>query len=340
MIRSKPAPWQIAANPLNRGATLAALLVSLALPAAAQAPGWKPDQQVEIVVGASPGGGNDITARNIQKALQENRLIESVQVTNKPGGNHMVAMGYLNQHAGDGRFVQVINEPLLTNKILGISQQDHNDFTPLALLFDEYVLFVTKSDSHLADGRNLIARMRKDPGAVVFGFAAARGNIAHLGIGMLAKAVGVPIPAMKIVVFDSGSAAVTAALGGHVDVTATVPASARQLIAAARLRGIAVTAHRRLGGAFAQVPTWKELGADAYYSSWRCLIGPKGMSRAQISFWEDTVARMSRTDEWKRALDADVQESHYMSSDELRRFLDAQSGELKSTLINLGIARP
>jgi putative tricarboxylic transport membrane protein len=310
-----------------------------ASPSRAQVAAWKPEKPVEIVVGASPGGGNDITARVMQKALQGAKLIENVQVTNRPGGSHVVAWTYMNQHAGDGHYVQIINEPLVTNKLSGVSAQDHNDFTPLARLFNEYVLFVAKPDSPFVDGKYAVDRMRKDPGAVVIGFGAARGNSAHLGIGMLARAIGTDVPKLKLVVFDSGSKSVTAAMGGHVSLTATVPAAARQHIIAGRLRGIAVTADKRLGGDFAQIPTWKELGVNAYYSSWRCLIGPKGMSPEQIAFWERTIARMSESDEWKTALANFVQEPAFQGSADLRRFLDAQAAEMRSTLVVLGMAK-
>jgi putative tricarboxylic transport membrane protein len=108
---------------------------------------------------------------------------------------------------------------------------------------------------------------------------------------------------------------------------------------AGRLRGIAVTSDKRLGGDFAQVPTWKELGVNAYYASWRCLVGPKGMSADQVAFWEQTIARMSESDEWKTALANFVQEPAFQGSADLRRFLDAQAAEMKSTLVGLGMAK-
>ena len=300
---------------------------------------WKPDKTVEIVVGATPGGGNDITARLLQKVLLESKLVESVQVSNKPGGNQAIAWSYLNAHAGDGHYVHIVNEPLLANKMLGVSPLDYTDFTPLALLFSEYVIFVARPDAPFAEGKVLVERMRQDVASVVFGFGAARGNIAHFGIGVLAKAVGVDIRKMKIVVFDSSNGSTTAALGGHIDVAATVPAAARQHMMAGRLRGIAMTSEKRLGGDFAQVPTWKELGVDAYYASWRCLIGPKGMSRAQIMFWQNAVAKAVQSEEWKSTLASYVQEPAYLNSDDLRRFLEKQQGNLGGLLVSLGMVK-
>lgn len=48
---------------------------------------WKPRKNVEIITGASPGGGNDLLARRIQKILQDKRLISvTSSIINKVGG--------------------------------------------------------------------------------------------------------------------------------------------------------------------------------------------------------------------------------------------------------------
>ena len=101
---------------------------------------WKPAKTVEIVVGAAPAGGADLTARLAQKILQELKLVEAAGVVNKPGGGQTIAWAYLNQHAGDANYLSVVNEPIVTNRVIGASALDHNDFTPLALLFDEYMI--------------------------------------------------------------------------------------------------------------------------------------------------------------------------------------------------------
>jgi len=45
---------------------------------------WKPTRPVEIVVGVTPGGGVDCTARAVQKIMQERELVDvPVTVVNK-----------------------------------------------------------------------------------------------------------------------------------------------------------------------------------------------------------------------------------------------------------------
>ena len=62
-----------------------ACLAGLCATAQAQSP-WQPDKPVEFVVGSGPGGGNDRTARVLQKIWQENKWLQNVTVVNKVGG--------------------------------------------------------------------------------------------------------------------------------------------------------------------------------------------------------------------------------------------------------------
>ena len=50
---------------------------------------------------------------------------------------------------------------------------------------------------------------------------------------------------------------------------------------AGTVRVVGVTAPRRLGGVYADVPTWREQGAEATFSNYRGFIGPKGMTPAR-----------------------------------------------------------
>ncbi len=130
----------------------------------------------------------------------------------------------------------------------------------------------------------------------------AFGNATHISFVLPMKAAGVDIRKLKTVVFNSGGDAMTALLGSHVDAMASAPSTLLQHIKAGKVRMLAVVAPKRLAGDFAGIPTWKELGINATFELWRGLAGPKGMSAAQIQFWDDAFGRMAKTDEWKKQL--------------------------------------
>jgi putative tricarboxylic transport membrane protein len=108
-----------------------------ALPTLAQ---WKPDRTVEIVAPSGPGGTTDRTARVVAKILTQHKLVDvPVNVVNKPGGSGTIGLNYLNQHPGDGHYIVIATTGSISNHILGLIPYNHTSFTPLAMLFEEYL---------------------------------------------------------------------------------------------------------------------------------------------------------------------------------------------------------
>ena len=317
------------------------LVISLAIPAAhSQTGAWKPARNVEIVVGVGPGGGIDRTGRLIQKILQDQRLIEvTATVVNKPGGGSTIAQAYLNQRAGDAHVWEITATSLLTNHITGKSAFGHKDFTPVAMLYDEYIGFLVRQDSPLKTGKDLLNALKADPETLPVGIATAAGNTNHIAAGLAAKAAGGDVKKLRVVVFGSGGESMTALLGGHVGVVATPSANAIPHLQAGRMRVLAVAAPARLDGALSTVPTWKEQGENIVVANWRPVVGPKGWSPAQIAYWEDVFAKVTRTDDWKNEVARSGGVNHYMNSRDLAAYFDAQYTQFRSVLGDLGLAK-
>lgn len=301
---------------------------------------WQPDKNVEIVINTAPGSGQDAIGRFMQRLLQELRLVPtSLTVANKPGGGGAIAYGYMNQHAGDGNYVAIASKSLLTNHIMGRTKVTYTNLTPLAILFEEYIAVSVKADSPIKDGRDLLERMKKDPASLSFGVATSLGNPNHQGVAMALKRVGVDVRKARNVVFQSGGKAVTAMLGGHVDVVPGSVGLMQKHLEAGSIRIIAIAAPQRLGGSFAEVPTWKEQGADAVVSNWRGLIGPGNMTPAQIAYWDNVTRQFTQSDTWKQELDKKNWDNQYKASADTRKYMDEEYAELKGFLTEMELAK-
>lgn len=324
-----------------------ALIAAVALPAlvpapaaAAALPNWKPSKNVEIIVGVGPGGGVDRTARTLQKVLTDRRLLDvNSSVVNRPGGGGILGQTYLNQHAGDAHFVEISATSLLTNHITGKTPNAWSDFTPLAMLYDEYIGFAVRADSRLKTPRDLAELLRKESSALPIGIATTAGNTNHIAAAMVAKLAGGDPKKLKIVVFGSGGESTTALLGGHVGLVVTPAATALPQVQSGALRLLAVAAPQRLAGPLGQAPTWREAGYDVVVSNWRPVMGPRGLTAEQVAYWENLIERFTHTAEWKDELAATGGVPHYMGSRELARFLEAQGGVFRGILGELGLAR-
>ncbi|MCC7486015.1 MAG: tripartite tricarboxylate transporter substrate binding protein [Burkholderiales bacterium] len=308
-------------------------------PTAGAQPAWKPEKPVEIIVTCQPGCGPDIAARLIQRIWQEQRIVGTPSVVvNKPGGGGAVAYGYLNQRPGDGHALVLSGAGAVVNTIMGRGT-GHRDLTPLAMMAAEYVGVAVRADSAFRSGRHLIDALKKDPQAAAFGVANSLGNANHQAVALAMKVEGIAPARAKTVVFQSGANAIAALLGGHVQV---VPASVGLWAGphkTGQVRLVAVTSPKRMGGEFAEVPTWREQGVDAVVSVWRMITAPPGLTPAQSAFWRDALRRTTETPEWKRDLEKNHQADEFMAGPEFERAVETLHAQLKGLLTELELAK-
>jgi putative tricarboxylic transport membrane protein len=307
---------------------------------AAAAQGWAPQKNVEIVVGSAPGGSNDRTARFVERMLREHQLVNStLTVVNKPGGGGNIAITYVSQRPPDGHTLMVGTPGLLTNHINGSTLLGYADFTPIASLFNDYTVFAVNTASPTRTGRDLIERFKKDPKSVAIGFATTIGSFQHVAAALLMKAVGGNPRDLKVVAFKGSSEAVTNLLGGHLDLVTTAAGNAAPHVAAGRLRVVAVSAPNHLGGILADVPTWKEQGVDLVWGGWRAIMGPKGLSPAQVAYWEGALRKATQVPEWRADLEKNYWSDDFVTGAQFKKDLEKDYADMKSVLVDLGLAK-
>jgi len=323
----------------RRARTLAACAV-LAFASGAGAQGWRPERTVEIVVPSAPGGSNDKTARTLERILHERKLVPvPVTVVNKPGGGNALTMSYVNAHAGDGHYLMVATPTVLSNHIVGTSLLGHTDFTPIASLLNDYVVFAVREASPLRAGRDLVERLKKDPRSTSIGFATALGSHNHIAAGLLAKAIGVDVRALKAVAFKGSAEAVTGVLGGHLDLVTTAAGNAAAHVAAGRLRILGVAAEKRLPGPLATVPTWKEQGVNVVSGGWRAIMGPRGLGAAQSAWWQGVLQQVVATPEWRDDLARNFWSDDFAAGERFAADLKTEYAAMRAVLAELGLAK-
>ena len=320
--------------------SLRAILLFVCACAAAAHAQWQPSKNIEIVAPAAAGSALDAVARLLQRVVQEKRLVNvSLTVVDKTGGGNAVGFNYLNTRPADGHTVLVTPFTIITNRITGANPINYQDITPIAMLADEHIAFVVNVNSPLKSGRDLIARLKADPASVSMALAAALGNANHIAMSLVGKTVGIDPKRFKIAVFNSSGESLTAILGGHVELAITTTGLVGPHVQAGRVRVIAVASASRLRGALAQTPTWREQGADVVFSSWRTLIGPRGMGAEQVAYWEALMAKVSKEDVWLNELEQNGLTPAYLNAEATKKFLAQQAEQLRAILTDLGLAR-
>lgn len=306
--------------------------------AGASAQGWKPEQTVELIVTCAPGCGPDRMVRFMQRTFQTRRLIDpATAIITKAGGGGAVAHVYLNQFPASGHHLIHTGKIVVASHAMGRTVASYTQLTPIANLFGEYIGIAVRADSPIVSGKDLIARLKKDPAAVSFGIATTLGGTNHQAVAGAMKAVGVDIRKMRNVVFNSGALATTAMLGGHVDAVPVSIGSWVPHMKAGKVRVIAVSSAERLPGVFADIPTWREQGANSVVSNWRAIFGPKSMGGTQVAYWEHVFKQLVETNEWKDEMAGIHGMTEFMPAARFRQYIQEDYVAVEAFLLDLGL---
>jgi putative tricarboxylic transport membrane protein len=302
---------------------------------------WRPQREVEIVAGTPPGGGLDRSARALAKAIESKRLLDvPVGVNNIAGDGGRRTWAYLDRHPGDPHVLCISSSNLATDHLLGASAFDHERvFTPLAILYTEYIAFVTRSDSSLKSGSDLIARFAAGAGSVTVALSTSLGNPNHIALAKVVRHAGGDVKAPSIRVFDSALDAVADVVAGKAHVCAVTAASAVKEITAGTMRALAVSAPQRLASLYAQTPTWLEQSMDCVIGAWRGVSGARGLTEAQIAFWKDVLTAAVQTEAWIAELGRHYWTPMYLDGASLRQHLKRERGEMEVALRELGLLK-
>lgn len=316
-----------------------AIALSFAMGAWAQ-PAWRPEKTVEFIIPTAPGGNNDRLTRLAQKVLQDHKLVTTPSVViNRAGGNQTLALLHALQHAGDAHYILFSNPAVFTNELNGITSRRYTELTPLALLVIENTVLTVRAGSPIRNMADLAERLKADPESITFAMP-ARGGQPHLTAAAAVRAAGIDARRMKVVVFKGSGDSIAAVLGGHVDVMVSSSGSVQGLVKNGQARVLAVAAAQRMGGTFANAPTFREQGIDtAGIPAWRGFLGPQSLTPAQIAFWDDAFAKMTDAPEWRKSLEQGDLTQQFMRSREFARYLDAEYAVARAIMSELGLIK-
>ncbi len=316
-----------------------AFLFALLCAAAAGAqPAAFPDRNVLMVVAGNPGGGLDLFGRALEQTMLETRLLPTGFVLKHMGGaGGNLAKTYVQQRNGDSYTLYVESNRIYVNKLVGTTPLDHHDLTPVARMITEYLVWVVRADSPFKTAKDVLDKLKANPSSVVFGVGTVPSND-QMNILRPALAYGVDPKQVKIVIFKSGGDLNIQLLGGHVPVISTGLSEVIEQVKAGRVRLVSVSSPQPLEE-LARVPTWRSMGIGVEILHWRGLFAPPGVPASTVKYWDQTLAKMVKTDSWKHALDKFGWYNAYAGSAQFRKELDIEAKVYTEILTKLGMAK-
>lgn len=272
----------------RRSLVLAGAAWPLALAVRAAESNRFPDRPVRIVVPYSVGIGPDVVARALAQQLAA-LWGQPVRVDNKPGASGILAFAEVRQVPADGHTLFVADTATLAvNPLLHASlpYDPNQDLALLSLLFQATFVLWVGGGSRFSHIGALLQAARRQPESVSFA-TLGNGHASHVAVETLARAAGVRL---LHVPFKEAGSLFAALASGDVDLTAFSHHSLAGLLAAGRVRPLAVAARHRLRE-LPDVPTLAQAGAPAVdMHPWAALVAVAGTPAAVLARLQQDVA--------------------------------------------------
>ena len=268
---------------------LQVLACVLACPAVAQA---YPERPIRMVVGFTPGGGADATARLVGQKLAETWR-QTVVVDNRAGAGGNIAADIVAKANPDGYTLLVTSPgPVAINpSLMKLPYNPRTELAPITLFaFGPNVLVVHPS-SPATSLKELIALARGSSNRLNFG-SSGQGSTPHMSAELLkvmAKVDMVHVP------YKGAGLAAIDLVAGRLDLMIVSAPTVLSQIRAQRLRALAVTSLTRLS-VLPDVPTFNEAGVPGYEAGvWWGFFAPAGTPAAIIDKLHQAVAAILKT---------------------------------------------
>jgi putative tricarboxylic transport membrane protein len=305
----------------------------LTTPAFAQE-GWG-SETLQIMAPAKPGGGWDTTAREIQRSLQEAKLVGTVDVFNVEGAGGTIGLADLaSKYKDDGHMMMVMGLVMIGAIGLNEAPVGLDKSTPIARLTGEYEVIVVPSASELKTMDDLVKMFKEDPGSVSWAGGSA-GGTDHLLVGFIAQALEIDPTEINYVPFSGGGEALASLLGN--ETTAGVSGLGEFLpqIESGELRALAVSG--RPEGGDKAIPTLKESGVDVELANWRGIVAPPEISADDKTAMLTAIKALHESDVWKATLTKFGWIDLYMEGDEFATYIADETERINTTLVSLGL---
>lgn len=261
--------------------TLALLCAAIVTPADAQ----YPDKPIRILVPFAAGGVADVLARSVAQKITE-QTGKVVVVENKTGAGGRIGYEAGAKSPPDGyTFMATDVTYTMMPALYSTLSWNHGDLVPVGMIAQaELVVAVSAKGKYFAMSQ-LIADAKAQPKKLNYGSAGV-GSVTHVITELFARISGVE---MTHVPFRGMGEAMTALLGGTVDVLVTAMPTAMNHVKGGTVSALAVTSLKR-SAALPSIPTATELGVAFVASNWIGLTAPRNTPKEAIDWMHKSLA--------------------------------------------------
>ncbi|MFL6795961.1 MAG: tripartite tricarboxylate transporter substrate binding protein [Xanthobacteraceae bacterium] len=313
----------------------AAAFVALIAAGPAWAQVW-PTRTISVIVPFPPGGQADLAARPVAAAL-ERVLGRSVVVDNRSGAGGMLGNAAAARAEPDGHTLLMAlssmtflpeAERLYDRK----PSYEYDQLVPIARVLADPAVLAVRADSPYRALADLVADARRRPGQISFSSSGNYGA-AHVPFEMFQQAARIKL---LHVPYRGGGPALTAFIGGQVDLTAQAPGPINPHVSSGAARLLANWGAKRTPE-LADVPTMLELGyTDVEYYIWAGLFAPKGTPVPVIDRLRTAMRQVMADPQVTTVFEKANSPPAYMDQPEFAAFVEADAKRLVPVIRTIG----
>jgi len=239
-----------------------------------------PSRPIKMIVPFTPGGPVDVAARIVSQHLPR-ILGQSVVIENRAGAAGSLGAKAVASAEPDGYTLLWGNISTLVVLPVVTNNRDYDparQFVPIAKVSQNHEVLVIQSAFAAKSVGELVASAKANPGKLNYG-SAGHGNATHLAAELFKLRTGIDIVHVP---YKGASDAVTAVLGGQVQMFFGDIAGVLPFLREGTLRALAVSSEAR-NPLVPDVPTMRESGVPDYVvSTYVGVVAPAGTPAAIV----------------------------------------------------------
>jgi tripartite-type tricarboxylate transporter receptor subunit TctC len=296
-----------------------------------------PTKPITIISHTAAGSPTDLMARQLGKAA-EPMLGQTVVVENKPGGSGAMQVAALLSSPADGYTLAAVTPTQIGSWESTLKGKFNIDqFSWIARVEIDPYIIVVQAGSPWKTLKDLVEYGKKNPNKLKVGGYGSTGSGHNVALNILTKAAGFKAVWMP---YEGTNDAVTALLGGHIDVANSNPGMVSQYVEAGKLRILAVMTPKRLKD-FPNLPTYAEAGypVEEGWEQFRGIFGRKGIPKPIQTQLSDIFLKAIKSAPFQEYTKRTQMEDGSMGIEEFTAFIKQQDKLTVKWYQELGIIK-
>jgi len=291
-----------------------------------------PSRPITFLVPYPPGGTVDTNFRALTEAASKS-LGQPIVCVNKPGASGTLASASLKAVKSDGYTLSAgFTNHLIIPHMEDVAFDPLKDFTYIIGTHCTTIGIIVRSDAPWKTLKELVEYARQHPNEIKYS-TSTPGGVHHFAMEDIARKEGIK---WKIVPYPGSVGALTALLGGHVQVGSQASAWASYAFNG-KIRVLAFLGSER-NKYIPDVPTLKELG----YTPWAApvgIIGPANMAPRLVKILHDAFKEAIYSPIFMKTLETVIIDPCYLSTSEYDRYMRDNFSKFKEAVQMVGLEK-